>query len=118
MILIIGLCLGIVDYLIKGTEAWNKLPSWFQGWSWHITLVAVYVLCIVAYSLSHDNMLALIGILGIINEDFGYWLAYWIDKNELKIKPPGNLLNIRGYIICLLLINLIIYLVMERLLWN
>lgn len=87
----IAICVGGLDYLIKGVPEWKKLKPFFQGSSWHIVIGVVYLLSILALSFSTMNYLILVGIFAIINEDFAYWCFHRIHRGFWKVKPPFNL---------------------------
>jgi len=109
-ILGIGIAIGLIDYLIKGVPKWKELAPIFQGESWHIIIGFMYILAIVMLAYANLNILVLIGVFGIINEDFSYWIFRFIHKRWWKLKPPFDIPVWFYYSLLILINGILIYL--------
>jgi len=79
---------ALIDFAVKGTVVWNSLPSFMQGMTWHATIFLLYFAVVMAYVHAKNNERAGWAIVGIINEDFIYWLIRWAYYGQWKFNPP------------------------------
>jgi len=91
LIVLAGFAVGLIDYIIKGVIEWKNLKDFLRGTTWHLTITFLYILVIIALAYANGRPLLLAGILGVINEDFSYWICHRIHKGFWKVKPPFNL---------------------------
>lgn len=86
----IGIPFGIavIDWIFKGMWKWEDLDELRKGYSWHITIIVLFYLPVIAFALSEQNPWLLFGLLGIANEDFIFYLFKSAKQNRLW--PPSN----------------------------
>ncbi len=106
-VLAIAIVVGVLDYILKGSVAWEDLPELFRGFSWHNTMSGLYLVLVTLLAYSHGNWLLLIGFIGLINEDFSFWIIRWFFDNELSYVPIFKWITIKIYIFILVLCNVI-----------
>ncbi len=82
-IVLIGFAVGLIDYTIKEVRDWSDLPNLFKGWTWHITMGSLYIALIVLYAYASGEWIALVGTIGLINEDFFYYLIKSIYNKKI-----------------------------------
>ena len=113
-ILIIAVVVGVLDYLLKGSVPWENLPELFKGFSWHNTMSALYLVAVTLFAYSHGNWFYLIGMLGLINEDFSFWMIRWFVDNELSYVPIFKWITIKIYIFILVICNVIMIFIFNQ----
>lgn len=109
-IILISAAIGLIDYTIKGTVIFNKLPKWLRGYSWHISIALLYTSCIVFYAWAH-GWIFLWGILSFINEDLFYYIFKSIDKQKLCFNEWA-FKSSRDYLLFVLALNTILFFIL------
>jgi len=107
VVCLLAMLIGTLDYLLKGTVVWKDLPKLFQGMSWHSTMAGLYFIVVFFYAYSHGQWIFLIGWLGIINEDFWFWIIRWAVEDRISFIPVFKWLTLRIYIFILAVCNII-----------
>ena len=105
----VGALIGTLDYLLKGTVVWKDLPKLFQGMSWHSTMAGLYFVVVFFYAYSHDQWIFLVAWLGIINEDFFFWIIRWAVEDRISFIPVFKWLTLRMYIFILVACNITMF---------
>jgi len=106
--LLYAVIVGVFDYTIKGVVAYNKLHTFYRGWSWHITIFIGYVLLLVAKAGTMGNWNILWMLPAYSAEDATYYI---IDSVRKKRVCYNSWLGIwrtpAQYWITILVINLV-----------